>query len=43
MDIMKMIEQKDLLSFSQNFKVQRNYLGDSLFPDVKTQHLKAEF
>ena len=43
MDIMKMIEQKDLLSFSQNFKVQRNYLGDRLFPDVKTQHLKAEF
>ena len=39
MDIMKMIEQKDLLSFSQTFNVQRNYLGDRLFPDVKTQHL----
>lgn len=43
MDIEKMIDDKDLLAFSQNFSVQRSYLGDTLFPDVKTQHLKAEF
>lgn len=43
MDIMKLIDKKDLLAFSQNFSVNRNYLGDRLFPDTKTQNLKAEF
>lgn len=43
MDIMKLVEPKDLLAFSQNFSVTRNYLGDSLFPDVKTQNMQAEF
>ena len=43
MDLMKLIDPKDLLDFSQNFSVTRNYLGDSLFPDQKTEHLKAEF
>lgn len=43
MDIEKMIDDKDLLSFSQNFAVRRSYPGDTLFPDVKTRHLKAEF
>lgn len=43
MDLIKLIDAKDLISFSQNFSVTRNYLGDRLFPDIKTQHLKAEF
>lgn len=43
MDIMKLVETKDLLDFSQNFNVTRSYLGDTLFPDMKTQNLKAEF
>lgn len=43
MDLEKLIDAKDLLDFSQNFSIKRNYLGDSVFPDVKTQNLKAEF
>lgn len=43
MDIMKLIKSKDLLDFSQNFSVSRNYLGDRLFPDIKTQNMQAEF
>lgn len=43
MDIMKLVEPKDLLDFSQNFNITRSYLGDTLFPDVKTQNMKAEF
>ena len=42
-DIVKLIDPKDLLDFSQNFSVTRNYLGDRIFPDMKTQHMKAEF
>lgn len=42
-NILEMITAKDLLDYSQNFKVQRNYLGDRLFPDIKTQHMQAEF
>lgn len=43
MNIMNMVEAKDLLDFSQNFAVTRSYLGDTLFPDTKTQNMKAEF
>jgi hypothetical protein len=43
MDILELVNPKDLLDFSQNFSVKRNYLGDSVFPDVKTPNLKAEF
>ena len=43
MDLEKLIEAKDLLTFSQNFNIKRTYLGDTLFPDMKTQNLKAEF
>lgn len=43
MDIMKMIGAKDLLDFSQNLSVARNYMGDRLFPDIKTENLQAEF
>lgn len=43
MDIMKMIGAKDLLDFSQALTVKRNYMGDRLFPDIKTENLQAEF
>lgn len=43
-DILKLISQADRLDFSQNFSIARpNYLGDTLFPDVKTQSLQAEY
>ena len=43
MDILKLITDKDRLDFSQNLSVTRNYLGDTLFPDQKTENLEAEF
>lgn len=42
-NILSMITEADRLSFSQNFSVNRNYLGDRLFPDVKTENLMAEY
>lgn len=43
-DILKMLEKKDQLDFSQNFLIARPaYLGDVIFPDQKTQHFKAEY
>lgn len=43
-DILKMLEAKDQLDFSQNFLIARpQYLGDTIFPDQKTQHFKAEY
>lgn len=38
-----LIEKADLLDFSQNFSVARNYMGSSLFPDRKTQYIEAEY
>lgn len=43
MDILKLISDKDRLDFSQNLSVTRNYLGDTLFPDQKTENLEAEY
>lgn len=43
MDILKLISDKDRLDFSQNLSIARNYMGDRLFPDIKTQHMEAEF
>lgn len=43
MDTLTLLDKKDLIDFSDNYSIVRNYLGDSLFPDVKTQNLKAEF
>lgn len=43
MNIMEMVSKADLLDYSQNLNITRNYLGDTLFPDIKTQHMKAEF
>lgn len=42
-DILNEIAKKDLLDFSQNLSIARAYPGDRLFPDVKTQNLKAEY
>lgn len=43
-DILTLISDKDRIDFAQNFSVNRPaYLGDRLFPDVKTENLKAEY
>jgi len=38
-----LITDAELLDFSQNLSVQRNYLGNRLFPDRKTQYVFAEY
>lgn len=43
MNILELITDKDRLEFSQNLSIERNYMGDRLFPNVKTKHLEAEF
>lgn len=43
MDILQLITDKDRLDFSQNFAIKRNYMGDSLFPDIKTENFAAEY
>lgn len=43
MNVMELITDKDLLDFSQAYPVKRAYLGDTLFPDQKTEHLEAEY
>ena len=43
-DILKLISQADRLDFSQNYGIARpNFLGDTLFPDIKTPALQAEY
>ena len=43
-DILELISDADRLDFSQNISVARPaYLGDRLFPDQKTENLKAEY
>ena len=37
-----LIDNKQLLDFSQNFGVQRTYMGSRLFPDQKTQYIEQE-
>ena len=39
----ELITDAELLDFSQNLSVQRNYLGNRLFPDRKTQYIFAEY
>lgn len=41
--VLTMITDKDRLDFSQNYSIQRNYTGDKLFPDIKTENLEAEY
>lgn len=43
MDILQLISDKDRLDFSQNLAITRNYMGDTLFPDMKTENLEAEY
>ena len=38
-----LISDAELLDFSQNLSVQRNYLGNRIFPDRKTQYVFAEY
>lgn len=43
-DILNLISNADRLEFSQNISVARPaYIGDRIFPDQKTQNLKAEY
>lgn len=42
-DILTMISDAERLEFSQNLSVARNYIGDRIFPDQKTQNIKAEY
>jgi hypothetical protein len=42
-DVLGLIESKDLLSFSQNYSINRNYVGNRIFPDMKTENMEAEF
>ena len=42
-NVLTMISDKDRLDFSQNYSIQRSYVGDILFPDVKTENLEAEY
>ncbi|MEG0323417.1 MAG: major capsid protein, partial [Raoultibacter sp.] len=43
MNIYEMLDQRELLDFSANYAVNRNYLGNTLFPDRKTENLEVEF
>lgn len=44
MDILNLISDADRLDFSQNLSVARPaYVGDRLFPDQKTENIKAEY
>ena len=43
-DILTMLSAADQLDFSRNFSVARPaYLGNTIFPDIKTQNFKAEY
>ena len=41
--VLTMISDRDRLDFSQNYSIRRNYMGDTLFPDIKTENLEAEY
>ena len=41
--VLTMISDRDRLEFSQNYSIQRSYVGDTLFPDIKTENLEAEY
>ena len=42
-NILESITQEERLNFSQNFSVKRPGILDTIFPDTKTQYLKAEY
>lgn len=41
--ISDIIDNRQLLDFSQNFGVQRTYMGSALFPDRKTEYIEQEY
>ena len=43
MNIYEMIDQRDLIDFSQKYDISRNYLGETLFPNRKTNNIEAEY
>ena len=42
-NILESITQEERLNFSQDFSVKRPGILDTIFPDTKTQYLKAEY
>lgn len=40
---MGLIDSREALAFSRNLEINQNYLGDTLFPDRKTQFLESEY
>lgn len=42
-EILQLIKSKDRLSFSQNYSIKRPYRGNTLFPDVKSRNIEAEY
>ena len=42
-NVLDTINVTERLNFSQNFAVARPTVLDTIFPDVKTQHFKAEY
>ena len=42
-NVLESITQEERFNFSQNFSVKRPGILDTIFPDVKTQYLKAEY
>ena len=42
-DVLQAVDMNERLQFSQNFSVARPTVLDVLFPDIKTQHFKAEY
>ena len=43
MNIYEKLDKRELLDFSQNYVVDRNYLGNALFPNRKTDNLEVEW
>ncbi len=41
MDFLKLIEDKDIVSFAENYSYDKNYMGQKLFPMQKTDNLKV--
>ncbi len=39
----ELMNEQELIDFSQNFSVARTYMGSALFPDRKAQYLQAEY
>lgn len=42
-NILEVFNPRELLNFSQNFEVKRPNILDTLFPNIKTEYLEAEY